>query len=236
METSQSGKKITVSHVFAWIFGILFLLGGLGTMASNVLGGIFIIGASLFLLPPSYEFIRARTKINFTKGVRILIAVAFLGIGTVFANPEGYKESYVEPLTDKKDEMVKEEKTEEPSATEKLAEAKQTTTSSEAPKQEAVSSATLGEKQALSSAKKYLDYSAFSRKGLIKQLEFEGFSNQEAIYAVDNINTDWNAQAAISAKKYLEYTSFSRSGLIQQLEFEGYTSQQAEYGASAVGY
>lgn len=236
METSQSEKKITVSHVFAWIFGILFLLGGLGTMISNVLGGILIIGASLFLLPPAYEFIRARTKINLTKGVRVLMAVILLGVGTVFANPEGYKESYVEPLADKKDEVVEEEKTEETSVTEKQAEVKQKTVGSEASKQEQVSSATLGEKQALSSAKKYLGYSAFSRKGLIKQLEFEGFSNQEAIYAVDNINADWNAQAAISAKKYLEYSSFSRSGLIEQLEFEGYTRQQAEYGASAVGY
>jgi len=41
--------------------------------------------------------------------------------------------------------------------------------------------------QAVLKAKNYLDIMAFSRVGLIEQLEFEGFSNEEAIYAVDEI-------------------------------------------------
>lgn len=108
METSQQEKKITLSHVFAWIFGIIFLLGGIGTMTSNLLGGILIVIASLLILPPAYEVIKEKAKINLTKGVRILIAVALLGIGTIFINPDGYKEAYVEPLADKKEEARKE--------------------------------------------------------------------------------------------------------------------------------
>lgn len=95
---------------------------------------------------------------------------------------------------------------------------------------------TLGEKNALASAKNYLSFSSFSKKGLIKQLEFEGFSNQEAQYAVENCGADWNEQAAKSAQNYLSFSSFSKSGLIQQLKFEGFTDEQAQYGASAVGY
>ena len=75
---------------------------------------------------------------------------------------------------------------------------------------------------------------AFSRSGLIEQLEYEGFSTEDATYAVDNLNADWNKQAALSAEQYLEMTSFSRSGLIEQLEYEGFTSAQAEYGDNAV--
>lgn len=92
-------------------------------------------------------------------------------------------------------------------------------------------SATIGEKNALRSALDYLDFSAFSRDGLIRQLEYEGYSNSEAVYAVDNCNADWNEQAYLSAMEYLEYSSFSKQGLIDQLEYEGFTSEQAQYGA-----
>ena len=69
-----------------------------------------------------------------------------------------------------------------------------------------------------------------------KQLEFEKFSNGEAIYGVDNCGANWNEQAAKKAKSYLDIMSYSRDGLIKQLEFEGITHSQAEYGVSAVGY
>lgn len=95
---------------------------------------------------------------------------------------------------------------------------------------------TMGQKNALSQAKSYLSFSAFSYTGLIKQLEFEGFTNEEATYGADNCGADWNEQAAKSAKSYLDFSSFSRSGLIKQLEYEGFTAEQAEYGATAVGY
>lgn len=95
---------------------------------------------------------------------------------------------------------------------------------------------TMGQKNALSKAKDYLNFTAFSYSGLIHQLEFEGFSNEEATYAVDNCGADWNEQAALKAQEYLNFSSFSRSGLIEQLEFEGFTAEQAEYGVKAVGY
>ena len=71
--------------------------------------------------------------------------------------------------------------------------------------------------------------------GLIKQLEFEGYSLADASYAVDAVSPDWNEQAAKAAKNYLEVSAFSRSGLIQQLEFEGYTPAQAVYGVNQTG-
>ena len=88
----------------------------------------------------------------------------------------------------------------------------------------------------MASAKSYLDYTAFSYTGLIDQLEFEGYSTEDATYAVDNCGVDWNEQAKKSAQSYTEYMSFSRDGLIEQLEYEGFTAEQAEYGASAIGY
>jgi len=95
---------------------------------------------------------------------------------------------------------------------------------------------TMGQANAVETAESYLDYSGFSRKGLIGQLKFEGYSKNEATFAVDYLHTNWNEQAAIVAESYLDYSSFSRSGLIDQLKYEGFTKKQAKYGASAVGY
>lgn len=95
---------------------------------------------------------------------------------------------------------------------------------------------TMGQKNAVRKAKDYLTFTGFSHSGLIDQLEFEGFSTEEATYGADNCGADWNEQAAIKAEEYLNTMSFSRDGLIEQLEFEGFTAEQAEYGATAVGY
>ena len=94
----------------------------------------------------------------------------------------------------------------------------------------------IGKKNALKSAKNYLSFMAFSRQGLIEQLEYEGYSHDDSVYAVDNCGADWFEQAAKKAQEYLDYTSFSRDGLIEQLEYEGFTHEQAEYGVNAVGY
>ena len=94
----------------------------------------------------------------------------------------------------------------------------------------------LENRNALAAALNYLDYTAFSAKGLKEQLEYEGYSEKACDYAVKNCGANWNEQAAKCAKNYLDYSSFSRSGLIEQLEYEGFTAKQAEYGAKAVGY
>ncbi len=89
--------------------------------------------------------------------------------------------------------------------------------------------------QAVKSATSYLRFTSFSRSGLIKQLEYEKFSLEDATYGVDAQNADWNTQAAKSATSYLKTMSFSRSGLIAQLVYEGFSQSQAEYGVNAVG-
>ena len=95
---------------------------------------------------------------------------------------------------------------------------------------------TIGERNALSKAKQYLNYSAFSAKGLKEQLEFEGFSSSEADFGVKYCGANWNEQAALKSEQYLSYSSFSKQGLIDQLIFEGFTRDQANYGVSEVGF
>jgi hypothetical protein len=75
-----------------------------------------------------------------------------------------------------------------------------------------------------------------SYKKMITQLEYEGYSAEDATYAADKCGADWNEQAVKCAKNYLDIMAYSKDGLIKQLEYEGFTSEQAAYGATANGY
>jgi hypothetical protein len=94
---------------------------------------------------------------------------------------------------------------------------------------------TAGQENALRSAENYLDFAAFSKTGLIEQLEFEDYSAADATYAANHVEVDWNEQAAKAAENYLDVSAFSKQGLIEQLEFEGYTTAQASYGVAQAG-
>ncbi len=93
---------------------------------------------------------------------------------------------------------------------------------------------TVSQQQAVRSAESYLRYSAFSKEGLIDQLEYEGFSTADAKFAVEHVTVDWKEQAQSSAESYLQYSAFSKKGLIDQLLYEGFTQKQAEYGVKNV--
>ena len=95
--------------------------------------------------------------------------------------------------------------------------------------------ATIGEQNALRKAYSYLDFTAFSHDGLVDQLLYEGFSDQEAAYGADNCNADWNEQALKKAKDYLSMTAFSYDELIEQLEYEKFTTDEATYGVDNCG-
>lgn len=96
-------------------------------------------------------------------------------------------------------------------------------------------SVTVGERNALNKAGDYLAYTAFSYQGLIDQLEYEGYTTEEATYAADHCGADWYKQARASAKSYLAYSAFSHDGLIDQLEFEGYTEDEATQAVEKCG-
>lgn len=97
------------------------------------------------------------------------------------------------------------------------------------------SAETLSQKNAVAKAESYLDFTSFSKSGLVKQLEYEDFSNADSTYAVNKITVDWKEQAVLKGKSYLDFTSFSRSGLIKQLEYEGFTNAEATYAVDQIG-
>lgn len=92
----------------------------------------------------------------------------------------------------------------------------------------------IGRRNAIKSAESYLKHMSFSRKGLVDQLRFEGYTSDEAIFACDYLEPDWTAEAVESAESYLSHMSFSRQGLYDQLIFEGFTEDEAAYAVMVV--
>jgi hypothetical protein len=103
------------------------------------------------------------------------------------------------------------------------------------------SKVTLAMDNALAAAQDYLDYSAFSRQGLIDQLSSKygsGFGVEDATWAVGQLTVDWRQQAFLAAKDYLDFSSFSRQGLIGQLSSpygSQFTVEEATYAVNKIG-
>lgn len=105
---------------------------------------------------------------------------------------------------------------------------------------EPASNLTPSQQNAVRSAQSYLDFSGFSRQGLIDQLSSEygeQYPLDDAIVAVDSLAVDWNAEAVESARSYLDFTAFSRQGLIDQLSSEygeQFTLEQATFAVDSL--
>jgi hypothetical protein len=97
------------------------------------------------------------------------------------------------------------------------------------------------QQSALQAAYQYLGTQAFSKQGLIAQLDSKygsGYAVHDATVAVDSLNVNWFAEAVQSAKDYLKTQPFSCTDLIQQLDspYGGqFTLAQATYGAHKAG-
>lgn len=94
---------------------------------------------------------------------------------------------------------------------------------------------TTGQKNALKKAESYSSTMHMSKKGIYKQLTSEygeGFTAEEAQYAIDNMKADWNANALAKAKSYQDTMSMSKSAIYKQLTSEygeSFTAEEAQY-------
>ena len=142
-------------------------------------------------------------------------------------NAEYSKDADGDGVADQVDDFPKDERYSKDSDGDKVADSED-----DFPADPSRSKITAAMENAIDAASSYLDYSAFSRSGLIEQLEFEDYATADATFAVDFLKVNWNEQAFESAKSYLDYSSFSLQGLIDQLVFEGFSYEQASYGAN----
>ena len=93
----------------------------------------------------------------------------------------------------------------------------------------------------MNEANSYLSTQAFSKQGLIDQLDSaygSGYSVSDATVAVDSLTVNWNAEAVQAAKEYLQTQPFSCNNLINQLDSSAgsqFTVAQATFGAKGAG-
>ena len=89
MEKEKPKTKITVgtigkgfSYVLSWIFGILFIMTGMGVMISSAFWGIVIILCAAMLIPYFDKLIADKFNIEISGGVKfILVIVIFVAMG-----------------------------------------------------------------------------------------------------------------------------------------------------------
>lgn len=84
-------------------------------------------------------------------------------------------------------------------------------------------------------AKEYIQEKAYSRRGLINALKMNGYSNINAIYAVDNISVDWSEQAKRAIKEYKEKANLSKTNLLNVLVRDGFSEKEIAYAFKECG-
>ena len=87
---------------------------------------------------------------------------------------------------------------------------------------------------AIESAEAYNKIFAYSKKGLIENLKYEGFSEDIAECAVKSINANWKENCVRSAYSYLDLSPFSKEELIHQLDYDGFTAEEIDYAMNQI--
>ena len=87
---------------------------------------------------------------------------------------------------------------------------------------------------AIESAEAYSNVFAYSKKELIEQLKYDGFSEDIAECAAKSINANWKENCVRSAYSYLDLFSFSKEELIHQLDYDGFTAEEIDYAMDKI--
>ncbi len=86
---------------------------------------------------------------------------------------------------------------------------------------------------ALEKAKDYSEQFHMSKQNIYNQLisQIEGFSEEEAKYAIDNLITDYKSNALEKAKDYQKNSNMSKNEIYNQLisNVENFTVEEAQY-------
>ncbi len=78
--SSDKTKNITLKSVIAWLLGIIFAMTGIGNLFSSPISALFFLLTAVVLIPPIMRAVSQKSKINLSRNVRILLALAFLAL------------------------------------------------------------------------------------------------------------------------------------------------------------
>ena len=92
--------------------------------------------------------------------------------------------------------------------------------------------ATDSQNDAAEAAVVYLETMPMSKQALFDQLKYDSYSAEDAQYAIDNINADWNEEALEAAENYYDSGTTDTNEIYNQLisEYgEQFTTDEAQY-------
>lgn len=81
--------KITAGLVMSWIFGVLFLLAGIGLIGESFFGGATVILSSLLIIPYSNQLAKEHIDLELSGGAKFLLVIVIL-ITFGLAMPDNY--------------------------------------------------------------------------------------------------------------------------------------------------
>jgi len=81
-------KKVGLMTVLGWVFGIMFILGGIGNLMLSTMTGLFFILAGITILPLTNNLLQKHMNITLGRGLRIFIAFIFIILAVVVTGNE----------------------------------------------------------------------------------------------------------------------------------------------------
>lgn len=93
---------------------------------------------------------------------------------------------------------------------------------------------------ALDTARRYVKSmgdSGISKKSIYDQLtsEFDGFTDEEAQYAIENLDFDWKESAVKAAKRYVDVLGVSKNHVYDKLVYdEKFTESEARHAVESL--
>ena len=89
--------------------------------------------------------------------------------------------------------------------------------------------------QAIQTAKDYLDTMHLSQTELLQMLTVEDINLEDAEFAIEHLDIDWNQEARKKAKEYCKHKiGFSKEKLKAQLLFDHFTEEEANFAVSHI--
>lgn len=121
---SEEVKKITLGIILSWIFGVLFLVIGIGVIGTgSSVAGIIIILCSAMVIPYFNKLIAEKLKFKISGGVKFLLVIIIfiaIGFGMMNTTKEVTQPSTQQSITQEDIQTTTQTETKEPPKPQKI--------------------------------------------------------------------------------------------------------------------
>ena len=214
--------SLKIGKIIRTIFAVLVAFVSIGILAHNVFSGIISFCFAYLVSPLSDKQIRKKIKVE---NERWLYTIASLAFATSFAYTVVNSNTNLD--NDQKEAINVNQQKEEIAKLKK--EIELITKERDKIKNN-------NQEKVVAAAKSYIEYAPMSKEGMIEQLKYENFSQDDAEYAVNHANIKWDEQASRSAVVFIGYSNPTTNELKEQLQFEKFSDEEINYALEHNGF